>query len=180
MSYTALVTLPAGCQGKGLNFRFFLAPRALRKELFEKVSDLISEEEFGKRVNEEMEAWGHLLDEDVAALLVVDELGRNEVVFKEIADLYEGGEALLDVKVEAVEKSREFERRDGSQGRVVNLTVADASGRCRLTLWDDEVELVESGTVRVGSTLRVIDGYVRRGPYGLEVSSGKWGAILPR
>lgn len=152
----------------------------MRKELYEKVSDLISREEFTARVQEELLAWGDLLDEDVAALLVVDELGRNDVVFGNIADLYEGGEALLTVRVQAIEDVREFSRRDGSQGKVVNLTVSDVSGQCRLALWDDEVDLVESSAVEVGSIIRVIDGYVRRGPFGLEVSTGRWGVILPR
>ncbi len=151
----------------------------MREEFYDRVSDLMTREAFKSRVEEEMESWGGLLDEDVAALLVVDELGRNAIVFGEIVDLYEGGEALLKVRVEAIEDVREFNRRDGSQGRVVNLVVSDASGRCRLVLWDEEVDLVTSGAVAVDSTIRIVDGYVRRGPYGLEVSSGKWGVVVP-
>jgi replication factor A1 len=151
----------------------------LREELYEKVKDVLSREEFETRVRQEMEGWGGLLEEEAAALLVIDELGRNEVSFGKVADLYEGGEAFLRVKVETVGEVREFERQDGSRGRVVNLMVSDPSGRCRLVLWDDEVELVTSGKVKAGSRLRVVDGYVRRGRYGLEVSSGRWGVILP-
>lgn len=126
-----------------------------------------------------METWGGLLEEEAAALLVVDELGRNEVAFRKIADLYEGGEALLQAKVDDIGELREFTRQDGTRGRVVNLTVSDPSGRCRLVLWDEEVELVTSGKVKVGYVVKVIDGYVRRTRYGLQVSSGKWGVILP-
>ncbi len=151
----------------------------MTEELYDRVKDLISREGFMARVQEEMEAWGGLLEERVAALLVVDEFGRHEVVYRNVADLYEGGEALLRVRVDKVGRMREFTRRDGSQGRVVNLRVSDDSGNCRLALWDEEVDLVSSGKVTTGSTIKVIDGYVRRGPYGIEVSSGKWGAILP-
>ncbi len=112
--------------------------------------------------------------------MVVDELGRSEVAFRRIADLYEGGEALLRVKVEEIEGEKEFTRKDGGQGRVANLIVSDDSGNCRLVLWDDEADLVASGTVKVGSTIRIIDGYVRRGRYGIEVATGKWGVILPQ
>lgn len=150
-----------------------------REELFQRVHDLLSPEEFEARIQEEMEAWGGLLEEEAAALLVVDALGRNEVAFRRVEDLYEGGDALLQVTVKAVGEARTFERKDGTEGRVVNLTVSDASGEVNLALWDEEVDLVADGTLAVGSRLRIIDGYVRRGPFGLEVSSGKWGAILP-
>ncbi|MEE9236548.1 MAG: hypothetical protein V3U52_01990 [Thermoplasmata archaeon] len=148
--------------------------------LYERVKDIISRDSFEVRIEEEMEAWGGLLEEETAALLVVDELGRNELTFRRVSDLYEGGEALLAVRLDRIGTLREFTRKDGSQGRVVNLMVSDASGNCRLVLWDEEVEMVTAGRVEVGSPLRVIDGYVRRGRYGIEVSTGKWGVILPQ
>lgn len=151
----------------------------MREDLYERVKDLLTPEEFHARVRREMEEWGGLLEEYAAALLVVDQLGRNEVSFGRVADLYEGGEAFLRLRVESVNGVREFERKDGTPGRVVNLQVSDESGRCRLVLWDEEVDLVTSGKVAVGSQLRVVDGYVRRGRYGLEVSTGRWGVILP-
>lgn len=149
------------------------------EDLYPRVQDLLAPEEFEARVRAEMEAWGGLLEEEAAALLVVDALGRNEVAFGRVEALYEGGEALLRVRVEEVGPVRTFERRDGSEGRVVNLTVSDDTGSCRLVLWDDEVELVTGGTLAEGTPLRVIDGLVRRGRYGLEVSTGKWGVLLP-
>lgn len=147
--------------------------------LYGKVKDLLSREEFEDRVARELEAWEGLLDPDVAALLVVDELGRHEVTFGAVTDLYEGAEALLQVEVEEIGEIREFNRRDGTAGRVVNLVVADATGRCRLVLWDEEVDLVVSGRIQAGDRLRVIDGLVRRSDFGLEVSTGKWGVLLP-
>lgn len=152
---------------------------ASRKDLYARVKDLLSREEFERRIAEEKEAWGGLIEEEAAALLVVDQLGRNEVVFGRVLDLYEGGEALLEVRVEEIGPVREFTRRDGSEGRVLNATISDASGSCRLVLWDEEVQMVASGLLRAGGIVKVIDGYVRQGPYGLEVTTGKWGAILP-
>ncbi len=146
---------------------------------YERVKDLLPRDEFEAQVRAEMEAWGGLLEEDTAALLVVDALGRNEVAFRHVEDLYEGGDALLRVRVDSVEEVRTFSRKDGSEGRVINLTVSDDTGDVRLALWDEEVDLVLGGTVGVGSRIRIIDGYVRRGPFGLEVSSGKWGVVLP-
>ncbi|MFQ5553076.1 MAG: OB-fold nucleic acid binding domain-containing protein [Thermoplasmata archaeon] len=149
------------------------------QDSYDKVKDLLSREDFGGRVQAEVEAWGGLLTEEAAALLVVDTLGRNEVAFGQISDLYEGGEALLQVTVERVGPVRRFTRRDGRKGRVVHLTVSDASGTVRLVLRDEEADFITSGTVREGDRLKVVDGYVRMGREGLEVSTGKWGVVLP-
>ncbi|MFQ5986972.1 MAG: OB-fold nucleic acid binding domain-containing protein [Thermoplasmata archaeon] len=146
---------------------------------YEKVKDLLLPEEFRGRVQAEVEEWGGLLTEKAAALLVVDALGRNEVAFGQISDLYEGGEALLRVTVEHVGPVHRFTRRDGGEGQVVHLTVSDASGTVRLVLRDEETDFVTSGTVREGDHLKVVDGYVRVGREGLEVSAGKWGVVLP-
>ncbi len=149
------------------------------KDLYAKAKDLLSREEFEARVQAEIEAWGALLTEEAAGLLVVDALGRNEVAFGKVADLYEGGEALLEVKVDGIGPVRNYSRRDGDPGRVVHLTVSDASGTVRLVLGDEEVDLVTSGTVREGGRIKLVDGYVRQGRQGLEVTTGKWGVLLP-
>jgi ssDNA-binding replication factor A large subunit len=148
-------------------------------DLYERVEDLVSREDFEGRVQAEIQAWGGLLTEEAASLLIVDALGRSEVVFGQVTDLYEGGEALLEVKVERVGRVRTFARRDGGEGRVVQLTVSDGSGTVRLVLRDEEVNLVTSGTVREGSRIKIVDGTVREGRQGLEVTTGKWGMILP-
>ena len=146
---------------------------------YAKVKDLLSRDEFERRIQEEIDAWGGLLTKRAAALLIVDALGRNEVTFGQIADLYEGGEALLEVRVERAGSVRTFARRDGGEGRVVHLSVSDDSGAVRLDLWDEEVDLVTSGTVREGGRLKLVDGYVRKGREGLVVTTGKWGVVLP-
>lgn len=150
-----------------------------RGERYERVKDLLSQEEFERRTRKEMEAWGGLLNEEASALLVLDELGRNEVAFGKIGDLYEGGEALLVATVRDVGPVRAFTRRDGDPGRVVHVTISDPSGTCRLVLWDEETDLVSSGAIREGATVKIVDGYVRPGRDGLEVVTGKWGVLLP-
>ncbi|HEX9566656.1 MAG TPA: hypothetical protein VGA48_03575, partial [Thermoplasmata archaeon] len=54
----------------------------------------------------------------------------------------------------------------------------DESGSCRFALWDDDVGLVERGKVAVGTTVRALDCYVKRTNFGLDVSRGKFGALL--
>ncbi|MBW6441006.1 replication factor A [Patescibacteria group bacterium] len=71
---------------------------------------------------------------------------------------------------------KEFNRNDGSIGRVVNLTVADETGNVRVTLWDDKTELIKNKDIKVGQTVQ-ISGYVKNGYFGLEVNVGKNGVI---
>ena len=150
----------------------------MRAALYERAKDLVSREDFEARVHRKAAEWGDLLDEDAAARLVLDDLGRGAVNFHTVRELREGMEVTLRVRVDAVGPAREFSRQDGSPGRVVNLDVSDETGRCRLTLWDADVALVEKGRVRVGSTLRLLDCFVKVTRFGTEVSRGKFGAVL--
>jgi replication factor A1 len=140
--------------------------------------DLLPEAEFEARVRAKRGEWGGLIDEDAAARLVLDELGRGELNVQVVRELREGMEVTLRVHVDAVGPVREFHRQDGSAGRVANLDISDGTGRCRLVLWDDDVALVEKGRIRVGATLRLLDCFVKVARFGTEVSRGKFGTVL--
>lgn len=145
---------------------------------YQKVSDRISPAEFDAKVKAKVEEWGKLLDADAASLLVLEEMGVDVADWTPIANLEDNAEVSVRATVADVSPPREFNRRDGSAGRVVNLTLRDPGGTCRLVLWDDDVDLVTGGKIRAGSTVRLLDGYVRRTQYGFEVSRGKFGTIL--
>lgn len=145
---------------------------------YEKVRDLLSPQEFEARVDAAISEWGGLLDRDVASSLVVERLGRSVASFARIADLEEGTEVSLRAEVVSISPVREFVRQDGSRGRVVNLELRDESGACRFVLWDDDVGRVDRGRVGPGSRVRALDCFVRRTNFGLEVTRGKFGALL--
>jgi replication factor A1 len=145
---------------------------------YDKVRDLLTPEAFESEVEAAVQEWGGLLDRDTAAMVVVERHGRSVAAFQPIKDLEEGGEANLRATVVGVSPVRTFTRQDGTGGRVVNLELRDESGFCRMPLWDDDVALVEKGTVAVGKTVRAIDCFVKRTNFGLEVGRGKFGAIL--
>lgn len=151
----------------------------VRSTSYERVKDLVTRESFDERVRAKTEEWGNLLDEDAAARLVLDELGRGTAAFQTVKELREGMEVTLRVRIEGFSPIREFRRQDGSAGRVVNADISDATGRSRLVLWDDEVALVEQGRLRTGMNVRLVDCFVRTSRFGIEISRGKFGAILP-
>ncbi len=150
----------------------------MRRPFYEKVQDLVTPEVFDARVDAAIAEWGGLLDRDTAAMVVVERLGRSVASFARIADLEEGMEANLRATVVGISPVRTFTRQDGTGGRVANLELRDESGFCRFALWDDDVGLVDRGKVAVGATVRALDCYVKRTNFGLDVSRGKFGALV--
>ena len=152
--------------------------RVVRRSYHEKVKDLLGPEAFDAQVESVVAEWAGLIDRDAAAMVVVERLGRSVASFARIADLEEGMEANLRATVVGVSPIRSFTRQDGTAGRVVNLELRDESGFCRFALWDEDVGLVERGKVVAGATVRALDCYVKKTNFGLDVSRGKFGALL--
>lgn len=150
----------------------------MRRAHYEKVKDLIAPEAFDAHVESVIAEWGGLLDRDAASMVVVERLGRSVAMFDRIADLQEGMEANVRATVVRISEVRTFARQDGTSGRVVNLELRDESGFCRFALWDEDVGLVERGKIAVGKTVRALDCYVKRTNFGLDVSRGKFGALV--
>jgi replication factor A1 len=70
---------------------------------------------------------------------------------------------------------RTFSRDDDSEGKVANLAIGDPTGRIRVTLWDEKAELVED--LSTGTSVEIVDGYVRERDGDLELHVGNRGAI---
>jgi replication factor A1 len=70
---------------------------------------------------------------------------------------------------------RTFSRDDESDGKVANLAIGDPTGRIRVTLWDEKAELVEE--LSAGTSVEIVDGYVRERDGDLELHVGNRGAI---
>ena len=92
-------------------------------------------EDFEAAVNDKVEQMGGLADEETAAMLLAHELRDEEV--EGIADIEPGMDDVKFLgKVMSVGELRTFER-DGEDedGRVVNVEVADETGRIRISMW---------------------------------------------
>jgi replication factor A1 len=64
-------------------------------------------------------------------------------------------------KVVRIFPSREFNRKDGTKGKVCTLILGDESGTIRTVLWGDDVALSEEGKVTEGDILRIRAGYTK-------------------
>jgi len=87
------------------------------------------------------------------------------------------GQSDVDVRglVLDTDSVRTFDRDDGTEGRVANLTLGDETGRVRVTLWDERADRAEE--LDAGTAVEVVDGYVRERDGSLELHVGDKGAI---
>ncbi|AKB16880.1 MULTISPECIES: OB-fold nucleic acid binding domain-containing protein [unclassified Methanosarcina] len=147
--------------------------------IYEKLSHVISKEDFLQRTQEKVENMGGLCDETMAAMLVANELGfsdagRDSVKIESITP--ESGPVNFVARIVSVFDIKEFTRNDGTIGRVGNLIVGDETGKVKLTLWDNMADLIKNGKVKVGQTVQ-ISGYAKQGYSGVEVNIGNNGVL---
>jgi replication factor A1 len=116
------------------------------------VDDLITKEEFERRVEEKIDECGDLVDEPTAAMMVVGELGREHV---KISGLF-AKSSLFSFFGKVIDKTepREFIRADGEKGWVATLLLGDETGTTRVVLWDEKAGAVLD--VAAGEVLEVI------------------------
>jgi len=146
------------------------------EEIYRQVAEGISPEEFEERVKEKVSLMAGLCDSRTAAMLVARELGSPEVMTKIGSIRPEMGNVTFTGRVIAVSPLREFQRSDGSLGRVANITLGDETGSVRIALWDENAELVKSGDIAVDQCLKV-RGLAKEGYAGTEVSLGRSGGL---
>jgi len=63
----------------------------------------------------------------------------------------------------------EFEREDGTTGKVSNIYIGDETGFLRVTLWDKQVSLIEDGKIKVGDVVEVKNGVAKETRFGMEL-----------
>jgi len=82
---------------------------------------------------------------------------------------------LVRFKVLEVESQREvIVKSTGRMHRVAELQVADESARILLTIWDNDIESIETGKSYV-----IRNGYVNEFSHRMKLTRGRFGEILP-
>ena len=147
------------------------------EQLYETIKDLKTKNEFKEEIKKRQKEYDNLLDEDSIALMIVDELGRNKQNVSKINELEPGLECTVFGKITNINQLRNFNRKNGSIGRVINLELTDETGTCGLALWDKDVELVKNKTMQKGTNVKIVNGYIKDGFNGIEINVGRWGRI---
>ena len=143
--------------------------------LYSLVSDLMTQERFLNEIEKRKEEYGGLLNDDAIAYIIVDELGRNPGNKMKISDLYDGINATVEAKIVRIEP--EELRKDGKL-RIQRIHLEDDTGTCQLVLWNEEIDKIGKN-LREGMRVKIVNGYVRENIYGLQISLGKWGILIP-
>jgi replication factor A1 len=73
-------------------------------------------------------------------------------------------------------KMRTFARKDGSAGKVTNLTLGDDTGKIRVTLWDEKAE---THGLKEGDSVEIMNAYARENTFSnqTEMQLGSGGKI---
>lgn len=148
-----------------------------KEELYKQIKDIKTKQDFEKEISKIKKEYDELLDDNAAALLIVDELGRNKQNIVRIADLEPEMECTVLGEITNINKSRNFNRKNGSTGHVINLELKDDTGTCGLALWDKDVERIANKTIQIGTKLKVINGYTKNGFNGIELNVGRWSLL---
>jgi len=116
------------------------------------VDDLITKEEFERRVEAKIEDCGDLIDEPTAAMMVVGELGREHVKIRGLS----AKSSLFSFFGKIIDKTepKEFDRADGEKGWVATLMLGDETGTTRVVLWDEKAGAALD--TEIGEVLEVI------------------------
>ncbi|MBI4182126.1 MAG: hypothetical protein HY520_04130 [Candidatus Aenigmarchaeota archaeon] len=135
--------------------------------------------EVTKLIAEKKEELSGLVSEEGAAYIVARELGvsllkdRPKLKVKHVVTGMQNVE--LAARIVDITPIREFER-EGKKGRVRNLVLGDETGTIRLSLWNDEVGLVDKLGLQAGSTVQLAGGWSKednRGAPELRLGRGK-------
>lgn len=73
-------------------------------------------------------------------------------------------------------KMRTFQRKDGTTGKVTNITIGDDTGKIRVTLWDSKAE---AAGFKAGDTVEIMNAYARENTFSnqVEIQLGSGGSI---
>jgi replication factor A1 len=106
------------------------------------------------------------IEEDIDAVEVAPSGGGSEPLgMKAIADLTTGmWDVDIEGKVVTLYDVNTFTSRDGSEGRVRNIIIADESGKTRVTFWNDDVDKIDE--LEEEHIIRIRHGYVKEGYRG--------------
>jgi len=133
------------------------------KEISEKSGTAV--EELKKLIEEKKDELSGLVSEEGAMHIVARELGVNLLKEKnrelKLANLVSGLRSVDIVgKIVNISDTRQFER-NGKQGQVLNVTLGDESGTVRMSMWNDEINVIQKLGLKEGDCIKLCNGYVK-------------------
>ena len=139
---------------------------------YQKIADKISEEDFLKRMEDlkkEYEDVTFMNELDMARMIVGEHINeKNKPRSKEndlfkIADL-ETGKSKISIigRVMHISNAKKFTKRNGKEGKVLNIILADETGEIRTVFWTENIKMVKKiteGDIAKINNVEVKEGY---------------------
>ncbi|HEV2119131.1 MAG TPA: hypothetical protein VGS11_03345 [Candidatus Bathyarchaeia archaeon] len=143
----------------------------LLNQILAKNPDLPREELLSMIERKKLESHGLLSDEGAVRLLAQQLAGLSgesiNISDQRISSVQAGlSDATISGEILSISQLREFQRSDGSVGKLVRVKLKDSSGQITCVLWDATAEIVEKEQLGNGSKLRFSHGYTRLGLAG--------------
>ncbi|MDH5806672.1 MAG: hypothetical protein QXW62_02175 [Candidatus Methanomethylicaceae archaeon] len=138
----------------------------------------ISEEELKKLIEERSKKLGYLIDEEVALRLIARDLGilpcnttfSTEVKIKDL--LPNMRSVTLSVTLEKNFGIKEFDKKNGSRGKVGRGIIKDETGTAFLVVWNEKAEILHK--LKIGAQIIIKQAYTKEGIDGsLEIHIGE-------
>jgi ssDNA-binding replication factor A large subunit len=153
------------------------------EEILRKIKDKgkLSDEEVQKRIIEKQRELSNLVSKDGAAYIIAKEMGielfeKKEERRLQIKNIVPKIRVLnINARIVRIFPVKEFESK-GRKGKVASLILGDESGTARLTLWDQQTDIVDK--VKEGMAVEVFGGYTREDQRGgAEIRLSKSGGL---
>jgi replication factor A1 len=147
------------------------SPENLLDHILAKNPGMSRDELLSMAERKKQESHGLLSDEGAVRLLAQQLAGLSgqsvNISDLRISSVQAGlSDATISGEILSISQLREFQRSDGSVGKLVRVKLKDGSGQITCVLWDSSAEIVEKEHLGIGSKLRVAHGYTRLGLAG--------------
>ena len=132
----------------------------------------LTKEEVERRVLEKKSKLSDLISKEGAAHIVAAELGVDFDGQKvKIKELMSGmRRTSMIAKITRMFPPREFKTKNGLDGKVLNLFIADDTGSTKCVIWDmNQIKLFEEGKIKEGDIVEIRDASVRENNQALEL-----------
>jgi ssDNA-binding replication factor A large subunit len=128
---------------------------------YKRIEGMMDRDVFDREVDGIVEGSGSMFTNELAAMMVVDRLGRSEVRVPSLDHVRPGVTTVVRGFVARVVSVREFER-EGRTQTVANVLLKDGTGQIVLVLWDDNAQMASSGDLSPGVWVRAANINVKR------------------
>jgi len=150
----------------------------------------LSRKEIQDRVEEKKVELKGLISEEGALFIIAKELGvdvkeENKDLLKEIeiniSDISLNMKNIsIAGRVKEINRISSFNKKDGGVGHVGSFLLTDSTGDIRITLWDENVNILNDNDFKVNELVKIVNGYAKSGRYGgVEIHVGRNGKVIP-